>query len=621
MGTATLVPLVLIDHPRFEVRFRRPSNAPSSTQSAVQRTERAVLHPFELIKIIFVALGTATYSTFRHAGTSFKHNVLGYYGSWSEFHPPADIYLAVFKIIFWVAGMGWSIVATTARLIYQKLRDPEDDRLLLDRFTGEEIDPTHLTVQELAIDMREVPADVKIDQLAAMFEEINFDHPNEPGYMAPSSRREGENEYTALELKRSLDVFIDYVKRRVAFLGTPPSYDMPRLLAFYQQIEDAVRFTIHKVNGDLVKFRKEKGTDVSQYSEQDQRKYKDLLEDRARVAINLAIAGKHCGARFMGESMELYNAFNSTSPLNEGTLREALIVLLAAKRRAIAEAQIQQHFGSEVHAYSNYMATMGPLLGIPGTKNIVEHLSRPLDRSKYLAEFFKAYTVDEILKTIQDAYKTSGAFRQKMIAWVRDQKRDWAPESKVPLLISQIQPILAEQNLALDSSRCQAFAQLQELVRAVGAQDLPAENFAENLFSLPGARAWFERNPNVMERAQLKESLRTLLKDLGHHLIAGTRDALKAHRELRVEDFAERLLELQKVERIRALIHIPEETLIRVVRGERPIEQVLRDAEAQAAAGEFLSALKLDEMVNTGLSPEMLEWIVVEHSILLAQRG
>lgn len=68
---------------------------------------------FQLLGIFCVSLKDSACRNLGSAGTSFKYIVLGYYGPLRKFQPPQDIYLAVFKVVFWVAMMGWGIVATT----------------------------------------------------------------------------------------------------------------------------------------------------------------------------------------------------------------------------------------------------------------------------------------------------------------------------------------------------------------------------------------------------------------------------------------------------------------------------------------------------------------------------
>ena len=210
--------------------------------------------------------------------------------------------------------------------------------------------------------------------------------------MNPASIKEGSKTYSKEELKEGLKKFIERVKNRTAFLGTPPAYEIIRLFEFYQQIEDATRLSIHKVIDDLQKFTAANGTDTPNYSPSVMNTYKDLLENQARLAIDLAIAGKHCGARYMGDSMGAYYRLHGDGISAQDTLMDNLIETLALKRKEIAARRIAIDLGQDTHDFSNWMASLGKLLGIPGTQNIVEHLAHPLNIELHLGKFFGDYT-------------------------------------------------------------------------------------------------------------------------------------------------------------------------------------------------------------------------------------
>jgi hypothetical protein len=192
-------------------------------------------------------------------------------------------------------------------------------------------------------------------------------------------------------------------------------------MAFYQQIEDALRYSIHKLNIDLEKAVTPEARDHA-------------LEDRARVAIQMAVAGAHCGARYMGEATQIYISHSKQSVLR-GSLQDTLVELLAQKRREIAERHALQlgenlQLEDTTHLYAEYMGTFGSILGLPGTENVIEHLGYQISSLECLQKFFQDYTVSCILEVVQNKIKTSNEFREQITDWLKAQKPlDWMPVS------------------------------------------------------------------------------------------------------------------------------------------------------------------------------------------------
>jgi len=634
-----------IQNPPYRVDFRDyAKQKPAEAASLSSRVQSAVAAPFILVKVVIVSVAKAGYETLRYSGTSFKYIVLGYYGSWRKWQPPSDLYLAVFKVIFWVGAMGWCFAATTVRELYKHTQSPAEVQNILSQFAGNEINVSHIKTNDLAIDMSGVPADVTVNQLVGMFDEINFDRPNESGYMAEGSRQGNTKE----GLKESLQKFINDVNGRVAFLGTPPAYDMPRLLAFYQQLENAVRFSIHKSNQDLRAFRTENPN--GPYRGAILQQYKNLLEDQARIPLMLAIAGKYCGARYMGEAMELYDAAKGEGSMAGGTLRDALIDILAAKRKEIARAHIQEHVAkknsrgqpiADTHDYTNYMSSLGQILAIPGTANVIEHLSKGLDRPRFLKLFFADYTVDAILEAVQAKIKKSGILQGKIVDWLK-MKRGEVLQSNpatgrkdtkwVPVGGPSMEQMMAEGNKVLKDNKpapkfvpYQSLQNLRELIAHL-QQPLPShadwDEFLIQLFV--SGKQWLNTKypNNPMAQAETKNNIRALFSEdpLGQALVAKTKEAIAGNKQLVIEPFFQQLLAPQKVEKLGAILKLSEGTAMRVVEGKKLLQQAIEEQRAQSHDSDFAAGL-LQNIETAGLSPEMLEWLLVDQEILLTQAG
>jgi hypothetical protein len=610
-----------VDNPPFAINFRQYGKKVVEL-SVLQRVEKVVAQPFELTKFVFVAVVQSGRTTLGYSWISFKWIVLGHYGPLDDDRPPPhDLYLIVFKVVFWAMAILWCFTTTAFRLFLEQLDPPS--KVFLTQFTGGEIDIEHLRTKELAIDVSAVPEDVTVDTLVTMFDVINFSQPNQPGYMAPSSRQEDTALYSVKELKEALSKYIANVKGRKAFLGTPPAYDTPRLMAFYQQIEDAIRFSMHAANQDLEKFQTACGKDLTEYSVEQMRQYKNLLENKARIALDMAIAGKHCGARYMGQTMSTYFSFKGETEI-EGTLQDCLIELLAAKRNTIALEQCQKHFGSDTHALSKYMGTLGEPLGLPGTRNVIEHLQQSFDHRKYLKLFFEEYTVDAIIDAVQAKIKKSQLFREKIADWIKDQIGDWKKESsQAQEKKVEIRAIIDEKievPLSLESQKFEGLiGALREKKVAWPAND-GWDDFVEEIFALNEAKAWFQTCLDPKKLHQEKNNIKTqyLEATLGKETAATLRKAIVSGEPL--PHMGGKDTERQKIEKIRKILPIQDGTLTRVLQGELPLETALNNYyDLVTRRQEFFSALNLDTLATDGASPEILEWLLVSQNILLPQ--
>lgn len=630
--------ITYIQEPSYEVDFRQFASHRDDFAKPEHRYVGAAA--FGAIKAFGSSLGTASYITLSNAGVSFKHIVLGYHGSLAEFSPPADIYLAVFKVAYWVVSMGLCCTTTTFRLFDQKLNGHKADDSVK-TFSSDALNPDHIKCDEVALDTSGVPEEVQVDDLATIFDKINFSDASAPGYMAPSSRQEYSTIYTIEALKKSLtDEFIHNIKTRTAFIGTPPSYDTPRLMAFYQQVEDAVRLSIHKLNENMKAFQAVSGTDIAEYNEEEMRTYKGLLEDRARVAIDFAIAGKRCGARFMGDAMDTYYNLYGDSSNDNATLSGYLQELLANKRREVARQQIATHMGHDTHYFTQYFANLGQILGIPGTKNIVETLSGPLNLPKYLKLFFQEYTVDYIIDAVQNEVKTSQKFREKLVDWLRDQVQDWK-KAQVSREAEQIAVRIQDILQAGPSQECREvrdFKDFQALIVYLKANKADLDlndlmkngwsDFLEEVFYLNETDTWLEQGFPDLDNFALSDKRRDLKEScsqakLGEPLLQALQAEVLGGAQVEAQLLQDRFAltgKLAKIGKIPGVMGLNKEVLQRAIeKGDAELKSILENHLDQHRGKEFLDALNLEEMVSDGLTPQMIEWLLVSQGIFLPQ--
>lgn len=582
--------------PPFEVDYRQFQGRPVE-----QKTQHIAVRSLIMISTIFTSIAQASYITLANSGVSFKYIVLGYYGSLANFRPPADIYLAVFKVAFWMLSLVWCTVTTSVRLFIQ--REFPSTPEFLDCYAGGEIDVHHIRTKSSAIDVSQVPEKIQVGDLLQIFDAINFTDPGKPGYMKETSRQEYSTVFTVENLRKSLETFVHQTTQRVAFLGTPPAYDTPRLMAFYQQIEDAVRFSIHQMNERIRVFKETNGE--GPYTGEILRQYNNLLEDQARIAIDMAIAGKHCGSRYMGEAMNVYGNVKGEGTELGKSLEDTLIELLAKKRYQIALGQIEEHIGTDTHHFNDYMSAMGRSLGLPGTENIVEHLSQRVKPEKMLPLFFKKYSVDVIITAIQDEIKKSQSFREQITDWIKANVGSWntASPEKISRLTQEIHDIVVQKEVAHD---------WQGFIDALRSATLPEidswEEFVNGLFRLEQVRAWLD---TLGPQKFLKQgTLRVLIGPKPDPL--PTPD--------RVIDYLDKILgHKAKIGAIQKIVRLDPATIERVMKGQVDLSQAIKDYLDQERAGEVLEQFNLDEIHTQGISDKLMEWLLVSHKILLPQ--
>lgn len=597
-----------------------------------QRVHDAVKSLFHFIGVIFHATLDSAYATIRYSARSFRHLVFSSYGI-------TDLYLAAFKIAFWVFGLGYTFVATASRTVIKEYFPENSEHL--SRYMPEGMDPHHIQSTEVTLEVSGVPEAIQVSNLLALFEEIEFEDSSKPEYIPLSFHAENGTVYTREELQESLNTFVTYVNERRAFLGTPPAYDTIKLMAFYQQIEDAVRLSIQKVSEDLTEFREKNQQAIAEGNEGVINKYKSLLEDQARLVIDLAISGKHCGARYMGEAMTRYNYLYAESTRSD-SLQDSLITLLGDKRNTIAQAQIQMHFGGEhrgadTHSYAQYMQQMGRLLAIPGTGNIVEHLGGlfRFDSDYYLREFFKEYTETAIKEAVQEKVKSSQHFREQICDWLKGQSGEWRPEDQGDpvLLVEQLQAVIDEG--IVDTSALErlvrSFEELLGTLKAKGTELPPQEdwlNFIQELMALPEAKEWFNGKQDDLEGLQQMQKLRELMArkqkfigQLTDPLLAGVlRNSVPFETPISFDHFGSDLTKIAKVEQMRRILPLDGSVFMRILNQETELSAVVHDHFRVSNQSDFFDALMLNNIHEEGLPPLVLKWLLCAHHITVPER-
>jgi len=399
---------LLITSPPFSINFQKIKFS-DNEKKLIQKTRDVVLIAFQYVKFFFSSLYKSVILNLRYSLTSFRYIVI-------ENIKFSNKYLGYF-LAFWGVVHIIGIIGGTGFYFLKELRSQV--RCLI-YYANKEININHIKTKDISIDISNVPENINVENLIKIFDEINFTNPNLPGYIKKAGNIKREN----------LITFVRRIQQREAFLGTPPRYAMADLMRFYEQIEKAVLFSIYKVTNDFENFMSSRKNTPPQKDETEEyRKYINLLENKARLAIDLAIAGELCGARYMGDAMQAYFLAKGEGAETHGTLKETIYSLLSQKRKEIADSDIATYMTPNTHNFSAYMASLGKLLGIPGTENVIEYLGgADFNRHKMLEYFFISYTPKSIRDAVLEKYKISQEFREMVYEWLKDQVGGWKEE-------------------------------------------------------------------------------------------------------------------------------------------------------------------------------------------------
>lgn len=696
-------------NPLFSINIEQASDVlkPKSLRERVQDKAKDF---FIYLKIIGRSCSEAFMTNARYSWSTFRYIVLRYDGN--------NIRIPETGTQWMVRGGIWLVAHTigfVALSIFHIMKNVRALPAYLMQFAPQEINLLHLVAKKTSIDVSHVPANIQVSTLLNLYDQINFTNKDAPGYMPELARLEARKTFSVAELRQHLNVFVNNVNGRVPFLGTPPAYLAPQLMKFYKKIEDAVRYSVHKVVKDYDDFMRTHGnvapqpgwdSDYHNYEKllkvesaarqeyesfagrvnvderklselqtkkekakeeidtfvkarggkppkgpsEDYKKYCGLLEDKARVAIDMAIAGAHCGARYMGDAIDTYlSKQDPNSSIELQTMQGRLWMLLGKKREKIARSDIQQHMGQDTHSFSAYMANMGELLGIPGTEDTVEYLGGSLfDRQKYLRLFFQKYTPEVVRSTIQDEIKKSATFREAIFDWLKDRVGNWKKkeyQAKIDEVLESAKAAKSKESKYPE--QITLFARLIEELNAKGAynkllaDDSPFPNlekwddYYDALFGCPDAKSFFQEQfkslGNPVAIIQAKQQVKIALskpqfKQSIQDIVTGKEDAIESFKKT-----AAIFDQVQAVNQVLAESEYPtidEDVLYRCFTQKNPLKPIVQDHIDQLRRAEFLDALTRksedEEPAKTiereGLKKPVLDWILYSQHILHPKR-
>jgi len=220
------------------------------------------------------------------------------------------------------------------------------------------------------------------DQLYAALKQINTTDKGKEGYIDPETIMDDKDvKVSVANLRKSLITLFSRVKCQKMFVGTPPEGNSLQLQLFYQNLEKYLQLIA--INLESMKDPEEKG----------------------RHLIDLAIAARHCGERWIGDSEQIYELslpeeqrrFISLPDIihaHDSNLRIGIIEEIMGKSR-------------DVHLYDLYKRLIGMKFGLRGAESVAG-LADINAEHYYLTEeiasdnFLKKYTLLRVVKYHQN---------------------------------------------------------------------------------------------------------------------------------------------------------------------------------------------------------------------------
>jgi len=643
--------VLLIENPPFRVNLQH-IQAVDNSRSLLVKIQEVSVAGFLYIKFFFSAVYQSVKSNVQYMPASFKYCVIDpVMNSRRLSKNELIVYLCIWAIVH--------VIGLVVMSVIYFIKEMKSHIHNLVEYAHRAININHIQIKEVSIDVSHVPEEIQVDKLLQMFDQINFTHPDRPGYISQASLRGST--------RNNLADFVRRIQQREAFLGTPPRLAYAQLMRFYEQIEKAVRFAIYKVTHDYDEFMQQRENIAPNENEvDDYRTYKNLLENKAILARDLTIAGRYCGARYMGEAMQAYFSAKGEEAI-QGTMKEVLETILARRRKEIAETHIAVHLGQNTHDYSSYMASLGKLLGIPGTENVIEYLGGHIfDRHQMLRYFFADYTPDCIRDAVQTQYVSSQNFREMVFDWLKEQIGTWKEEEYQQKLaqVQQQANACLQQGFALERSETfrhiTLFQQLWEKLLEQGVittsqdgtrvfalgNELPDiennwEDFIADVFALESARDIFKRD--ICPQMQLPHPLRlvpvnmqkrnrllsTLNKD---HILPFIKGGIKARATTGQftlpEELLDRIILEEKIYALNGILNnhnlpnIAFEVLQRAIQTGN-VPEILEQQLQMPRRNEFLAALFAHEnheaeAAHPPLNEHLLNWLLLTHGVLRA---
>ena len=279
--------------------------------------------------------------------------------------------------------------------------------------TALKVEPKHFAKGSLVTETPAMP-DFELDKLKNLFNAINFTNPQAPGYKNPLKLRDEDRTTNSDELKAGLNNTIDRLKKREAYMGTPPP-DTPELTAYFDRFEAYIKNIGQLIEG------------------------LDDPTEKATHLIDIAIMGLHCGGK-IGEAASLYRLLSGQ--MAEG-FEPQICDALRDYRLGIIEDWVTKagRTNYEVHRFNQYMFLLGKELQLPGSETFTSPdrlAGLTLTSEEALSKFSEIYRASTLIDFTQgfilDSLKIK-SIREACVDWIRDHApTDWQKEKYTGIL-------------------------------------------------------------------------------------------------------------------------------------------------------------------------------------------
>lgn len=578
--------------------------------------------------------------------------------NYSSVSLPSNFYVTLTKVAIWSIRFLCSLTCTTYSLMLKKNSLQSKNIMLSFLCVNENLNERHIHTSSTAIDVSHIPNTVEIEQLLAIFDLINFEDPKNCRYMAPSNLKDDNTVCSREALRTGLMTFIRHVKGKVLFIGVPSSFDMSAVTDFYEQIENSVRYTLHKYQQDLDIFVAQHGQDPNGYSEEGFKQYKNCLENLSRLALTFAIAGLHCGGRYLGDATFVLQSLLDKTPLENQTLETRIHQILAIERLQIVDNLAAIEAKSNPHLKNKYLQEMGSILGLPQTKGIIEALQKDFDLEEHLIQFFKRYTTDHIIKTVQKHIYKEQDLVEQILDWMKDQVKDWKKEYYLEEVSKQTKKIEDYLNKYLANSILvnpikqfkdfKTFIDLVNYLKETNPQVLAFTNknweeFVDTVLYSPAAKescqnyllelSEKEKTSPIILRNKIQQSCSE--ESLGKGIIDLFQNEYQKKSFLNMDLFSDLLLQNQQIDDIYCnIIPMLKPTIRRILNKKTTVEECVHDYYEQCRRNDFLENLLLKNSNNLisdssnkefynlktePFQPQLMEWLLVSNNVFLPQ--
>lgn len=250
-----------------------------------------------------------------------------------------------------------------------------------------EINPEHLTLSGISFEVHRCQdPSCSIEQLEELYLKINFTDSKHPFYYNPQLLVD-DDQTTRLSpdlILGGLKELISYTSTHAYHFGTPHE-GTEALKIYYDELENLLRHIVRLL------------------------KQENDPELFAQTLVQLGLAGRYCGMRWIGDAHDLYLLLASKGV--PPTLSDALYSELAILRSSLLKALSK----GNVHTYNNYIKQMGKELHIGGSSALGALVDPEQNEEDYIPKerahelFFRAYHPAKLIQTAEHF------FNQKLI--------------------------------------------------------------------------------------------------------------------------------------------------------------------------------------------------------------